>query len=358
MLAATKKPDGSLTGATGQIDVSSAGADPIPGIGDKAPVVHTDTLETAKGDISKIDTRKPPSDMHKVDFADVVGKKPVALLFSTPQLCQSFVCGPVTDMELQMQSKYGDKMTFIHQEVYVDNDINKGLRKPLQQFNLRTEPWLFVVNAKGIITARLEGSIGVTAVRERGQVRAVRRRVLAAVATARRRRRARAGGRRGARPRPAPAAADPAVAVRLGGRGGAGDLVLRAGGAVAAAAARARRLAPGAGRARARLGLPVQIVCGAIGVALLVVTILAGYLGSGTALDNWAPTFLLITFWVGMVFVSILFGDVYRAFSPFRALGRLLPSLNRPYPERLGRWPAAAGLLIFTWIELVSGLGR
>jgi hypothetical protein len=162
VLAATKKPDGSLTGATGQIDVSTEGADPIPGVGDKAPVVHTDTLETAKGDVSKIDTRKPPSDMHKVDFADVVGSKPVALLFSTPQLCQSYVCGPVTDIELQMQSKYGDKMTFIHQEVYVDNDVNKGLRKPLQEFNLRTEPWLFVVNAKGVITSRLEGSIGVS----------------------------------------------------------------------------------------------------------------------------------------------------------------------------------------------------
>ena len=161
VLATTKKPDGSLTGATGQVDVSSQSADPIPGVGDKAPKVHTDTLETAKGDVSKIDTRVPPSDMHAVDFADVVGKKPVALLFSTPQLCQSRVCGPVTDMELQMKSKYGDQMDFIHQEVYVDNDINKGLRPPLQEFNLRTEPWLFVVNAKGVITARLEGSIGV-----------------------------------------------------------------------------------------------------------------------------------------------------------------------------------------------------
>ena len=161
VLATTKKPDGSLTGATGQVDVSSQSADPIPGVGDKAPKVHTDTLDTAKGDVSKIDTRVPPSDMHAVDFADVVGKKPVALLFSTPQLCQSQVCGPVTDMELQMKSKYGDQMDFIHQEVYVDNDINKGLRPPLQEFNLRTEPWLFVVDAKGTITARLEGSIGV-----------------------------------------------------------------------------------------------------------------------------------------------------------------------------------------------------
>ncbi|HWK25681.1 MAG TPA: fenitrothion hydrolase [Solirubrobacter sp.] len=102
----------------------------------------------------------------------------------------------------------------------------------------------------------------------------------------------------------------------------------------------------------------VQSVCGLIGVLLLVVTLLAGYLGAGTALDNWAPTFLLITFWVGLVFASILFGGLYRAFSPFRAIGRALPSLNRPYPERLGRWPAAAGLLIFTWIELVSGWGE
>ncbi|WP_051324221.1 hypothetical protein [Candidatus Solirubrobacter pratensis] len=102
---------------------------------------------------------------------------------------------------------------------------------------------------------------------------------------------------------------------------------------------------------------PAQAAFGLIGVFLLVVTIAAGYVGSGTALDNWAPTFILITFWVGLVFLSILFGDVFRAFSPWRAIGRVLPSLERPYPERLGRWPAAAVILVFTWIELVSGWG-
>ena len=88
MLAATKLPDGELTGATGQVQVSDRGAPTRSRrVGDKAPKVHTDTLETAKGDVAKIDTREPPSDMHEVDFADVVGKKPVALLFATPQLC-------------------------------------------------------------------------------------------------------------------------------------------------------------------------------------------------------------------------------------------------------------------------------
>jgi hypothetical protein len=102
---------------------------------------------------------------------------------------------------------------------------------------------------------------------------------------------------------------------------------------------------------------PLQVLWGALGVGLLIVTVVAGYMGAGTALDNWAPTFILITFWVGMVFASILFGDLFRALSPWRAVGRLLPSLEREYPERLGRWPAAVGLLVFTWIELVSGWG-
>lgn len=108
---------------------------------------------------------------------------------------------------------------------------------------------------------------------------------------------------------------------------------------------------------RALASPPVRVLCGTIGVLLFAVTILAGYMGEGTALDNWAPTFILITFWVGLVFVSVLFGDVFAAFSPWRALGRLLPSLNRPYPERLGRWPGALVILGFTWIELASGWG-
>jgi hypothetical protein len=161
VLVATKRGD-AFVGAPAAVNVVSKSADAIPDVGERAPVVHTDTLASAKGDISRIDTRVPASDMH-TDFASVVGRKPVALLFSTPQLCQSRVCGPVTDIALQLKAKYGDRMTFIHEEVYVDNDLQKGLRQPLKQLNLQTEPWLFVVNQKVIITARLEGSIGVRA---------------------------------------------------------------------------------------------------------------------------------------------------------------------------------------------------
>jgi hypothetical protein len=155
--------DGRVVAAPAQVQVNTKQTDPIPDVGEPAPRVETDTLESAKGDVEAIDTRVPPSDMHGRSFAEVVGTKPVALLFATPQLCQSRVCGPVTDVALQMKAKYGDQVEFIHQEVYVDNDPKQGLRDPLRRFNLPTEPWLFVVDRDGNITARLEGSFGVTA---------------------------------------------------------------------------------------------------------------------------------------------------------------------------------------------------
>ena len=109
----------------------------------------------------------------------------------------------------------------------------------------------------------------------------------------------------------------------------------------------------------------LEIVAGAIGVALLALVLVAGYAGTQNALGNIAPTFVFITFWIGLAFASALFGDVFRACNPWRALGRATGrallrkhGTHRPYPVKLGRWPAAAGLLAFTWIELVSGWGE
>src|SRR5688500_13803467 len=152
---------GGMLAAPGQVKVVEPDDDAIPEVGEAAPRVETDTVASAKGDEEAIDTRIPTApELHEQSFADVVGKKPVALLFATPQLCQSRVCGPVTDIALQLKAKYGEQMTFIHQEVYADNDPNKGLRPPLKAFNLKSEPWLFVVGPDGKVTERLEGSFG------------------------------------------------------------------------------------------------------------------------------------------------------------------------------------------------------
>lgn len=132
--------------------------DAIPEPGDQAPMIHTPTETDARGDIASIDTRIPPDSMHKVDFADVVGKKPIVLIFATPQLCQSRVCGPVVDIVEEVKAEHDWNADFIHMEVYRDNSIAKGLRPQLVAWNLQTEPWLFTVDRQGKVAARMEGA--------------------------------------------------------------------------------------------------------------------------------------------------------------------------------------------------------
>jgi hypothetical protein len=154
------KQFGAATGITVQKE------DPVVSVGEPAPDVETDTLASVGGVEDKVCTRKPIDDMHDVSLDEVIGEKPVALLFATPQLCQSRVCGPVVDIAAQLEQEYGDRVQFIHQEVYVDNDVQKGLRDPLQAFGLPTEPWLFTIDSSGKVAARLEGSFGIESFRQ------------------------------------------------------------------------------------------------------------------------------------------------------------------------------------------------
>ena len=112
-----------------------------------------------------------------------------------------------------------------------------------------------------------------------------------------------------------------------------------------------------------------RVLCGAIGVALLGVVVYTGSRASQTATANFAPTFVYVIFWLG-------------AGARQRAVRRRLPGLqplarDRPrrsagcaqtaargdlpaplaYPERLGHWPAAAGLFAFAALELVASNG-
>ncbi|HZO61189.1 MAG TPA: fenitrothion hydrolase [Solirubrobacterales bacterium] len=105
-----------------------------------------------------------------------------------------------------------------------------------------------------------------------------------------------------------------------------------------------------------------EVFAGLVGVFLLGVTIWSGLAGVQSPQANFAPTFVYVIFWVGLVLLSILFGDVFRAFNPWRAIARFagavatrvsgpMPAPFR-YPDRLGRWPATVGLLGFAWMEL------
>jgi hypothetical protein len=132
-----------------------------PVVGEKAPKMDTPTLASVGGDASKIDTRVPPSTMHDVNYADVLGKKPIVIVFATPQLCQSRVCGPVVDIQEQLKAKYGDKAAFINMEIYKNNQISDGTNTQVAAFRLPSEPWAFVIDKNGKVASRLEGAFSV-----------------------------------------------------------------------------------------------------------------------------------------------------------------------------------------------------
>ncbi len=119
-------------------------------------------------------------------------------------------------------------------------------------------------------------------------------------------------------------------------------------------------------RARRVLRAPVALeaLCGALGVAAFAAVVWAGLAGAQVPTDNLAPTAIYVVFWVGIPFATLFVGDVFAAFNPWRAIARGAawvftratrggePPAPLAYPEWLGRWPAALGILLFAWVEL------
>ncbi len=134
-----------------------------PGPGEQAPKVHTPTLSDVAGDAARISTREPAAkSLLKDDFYDAYGKRPVALLFATPALCQSRVCAPVVDALAQAQAEDSSGNTvYIANEIYEENRVDRGLRSQPAAFRLPTEPWLFVIDANGKVVERIEGAFSV-----------------------------------------------------------------------------------------------------------------------------------------------------------------------------------------------------
>jgi hypothetical protein len=146
------------TSAAPPLQVIPPKSDPVPSVGETPPRIHTPTEADVGGDLDKIDTRRPNDDMHQVDFADVLGKKPVVMIFATPLLCQSRVCGPVVDVTAQVQDQYRDKADFIHMEIYNDNDVKKGPRPQFRAWHLSKEPVLFTIGRDGRVVDRIQGA--------------------------------------------------------------------------------------------------------------------------------------------------------------------------------------------------------
>jgi hypothetical protein len=120
-------------------------------------------------------------------------------------------------------------------------------------------------------------------------------------------------------------------------------------------------------RLRRAFALPARLepLLNLIGLALFALVLYGGFAGAQIANANFSVTFIYVVFWVGLPLLSVLFGDIFGVFSPWRSCARALywiarritpKAFTRPvlrYPSWLGVWPAVAGLIGFGWLELV-----
>lgn len=102
----------------------------------------------------------------------------------------------------------------------------------------------------------------------------------------------------------------------------------------------------------------VRRLAQAVVLVLAVLVTVVALAGPPSTSDNLAPFAVYVTFWVGLIPLSLLLGPVWRMVNPLRLASRWLAALAGPAPrpdlvDRLGYWPASAALAAFVWLELV-----
>jgi hypothetical protein len=136
-----------------------------PGIGDAAPPSRQATTADV-ADITEIDSSSPPRpSMHDTTVADAVASgRPSVIAFATPAFCRSRTCAPVMETIMDpLSEQYGGRVNFLHVEPYVLSELRtSNVQVPVEatlEWRLRSEPWVFVVDAGGRIVGRFEGIV-------------------------------------------------------------------------------------------------------------------------------------------------------------------------------------------------------
>ncbi|MEO5576331.1 MAG: hypothetical protein ABIR67_01955 [Gaiellaceae bacterium] len=146
--------------AVGNVVVKAKTA--APDLGAPAIPSTTPTLETATLD-ALTTSATPDRELYRSSVADALAAKTgFVVVFATPKYCTSRICGPVVDVVSEVRRQHaGERIRFIHVEVFEDNDPARGENRWVKEWQLPSEPWVFVVGADGKIRDRFEGAVSV-----------------------------------------------------------------------------------------------------------------------------------------------------------------------------------------------------
>jgi hypothetical protein len=146
----------------GNLVVSSEFAAPV--VGEPAPASETPTLASTGGDLEALSTAaEPVRELYRWSVAEMLeARAPFVVTFATPAFCESRACGPTVEVVDEVRRRTaGSGARFHHVEIYEGNDPNNAVNRWVTEWNLPSEPWVFVVDRDGKIAARFEGHVSV-----------------------------------------------------------------------------------------------------------------------------------------------------------------------------------------------------
>jgi hypothetical protein len=156
-----------------------------PNVGEPALAVKTLTVNDVPDPSYLSSGKVKDTGLYQISLDEALASgKPTALLFATPAFCRTAVCGPSLQVMQALQQTFGDRVNFIHVEVFkhpfaesfrqqeavfrtvaqqgrapTDEERRAGLSDAMAAWNLPSEPWLFLIDSGGTIAARYEGGI-------------------------------------------------------------------------------------------------------------------------------------------------------------------------------------------------------
>lgn len=147
------------TAVTSQFTIEAKAVSDAVAVGDLAPLSQNRTLAT-EPDINKLSSGNDPDPaFYQLTVADAVANgKPTVVGFITPGLCETRWCTPVLNSVTAVRNAVGDAANFIHIEVYGDFQALTYVPE-MAEWGLQTEPYVFVLDGAGRVTASLAGPV-------------------------------------------------------------------------------------------------------------------------------------------------------------------------------------------------------
>ena len=169
--ASVPRPDGSTSSVEVRFPVKERTRSVA--VGERPPASRNRTLADVPdlADLTTGSHRDPQ--LYGITVAEALENgRPFVVVFASPAFCTNAVCGPQVEVASELREVYGDRVTFIHVDLYenpreIQGDLGLAVNTPLlDEWGLVSQEWTFVVGGDGRVSARFENFVAAAELEE------------------------------------------------------------------------------------------------------------------------------------------------------------------------------------------------